>query len=299
MRLAIWSKRAASMGVMAALALGAGCSAREGVIADSATPAAKVGDAAPKSQEGDAAWAERADLAKAKAALAAWEEAAKLDPTDAPLALKLAYGYYFVCNSHLYFDEDSDDQQKAYFDKGVTHAERAIQLLSPEFAKAVRSGKKWEDAASLMTKESVPAFYWYATNLGKWATLDGITTLLGNKDRIFALMTKIKALDEGYFHGAPHRYFGVAYTKIPFPSGDLPASKKAFERAIELAPQYADSRLLFAEAYSVKAADKANYKTQLDAVLALPDDAIPDLVPETQAAKKKAKKLLEEMEDSF
>jgi tetratricopeptide (TPR) repeat protein len=286
-------------GVLAlALATG-GCAARQGVIADSATPAAKVGDSAPKTQEGDAAWAERGDLAKAKVALGLWEEAAKLDPTDAQLALKLAYGYYFVCNSHLYFDEESDDQQKAYFDKGVTHAERAIQLMAPDFAKQVRAGKKWEEAASSMTKESVPAFYWYATNLGKWATLDGITTLLGNKDRIFALMTQVKKLDETYFYGAPYRYFGVAHTKIPFPSGDLPASKKAFEKAIEIAPNYADSMVLFAEAYSIKASDKANYEKQVKAVLALPDDAIPDLIPETKAAKKKAERLLKDMDDAF
>lgn len=283
--------------LVAGLALGA-CGGRQSTLVEAAPAPVKVGDATAKLQEADGHWAKREDKAEALAAIAAWQEASKLDPTDAGIALKLTYAWYFVANAHLFWEEDEDGMKAAY-DKGVTEGERAIKLLSPAFAEHIRNGKPWEQAIPAVDKAGQPALYWYATNLGRWATLDGITTLLSNKDRVFAIMEHCLKLDETFFHGAPHRYFGVAYTKIPFPSGDLPRSRKAFERAIELDPKYPDTRVLFAESYAAKAGDKELYLRLVNEVIAMPDDIIPELVPETRNAKRKAKKMLDEAGDLF
>ena len=277
----------------------AACGGRtSGLVADDA-PTEKKGDATPLVEKGDAAWKERSTRAQAEAAIKAWEEAAATDPTRADVQLKLAYAYYFIANAHLRWDEDPDDAMMGSFEKGVVAGERAIKLQSPAFAKKIKDGAGWAEAVKSVPKEGVPSLYWYATNLGKWALLDGFTTILSHKDDVAAIMEHCKELDEGFNHGAPHRYFGVYRTKIPFPGGDLPASKKHFERSVELSPKYLDTKVLFAEAYAVKAQDEALFKKLLNEVVASSDDVDPNLVPETKNSKRVAKHLLDNIEDYF
>ncbi len=284
--------------MLAALSVAA-CGGRTSTLVEESGPTEKTGDAAPLVQKGDEAWKQRGDRKQADAAIAAWEEAAKVDPTRADVQLKLAYAYYFLANAHLRWEEDSEETQLAAFEKGVVAGERAIKLQSPEFAKKIKDGAGWQEAVKSVPKEGVPGLYWYATNLGKWALLDGFTTILSHKDDVAAIMEHCKSLDETFFYAAPHRYFGVYRTKIPFPGGDLPASRKHFERAIELAPTYLDTKVLFAEAYAVKAQDEELFKKLLGEVLAAADDVNPELVPETQNSKRVAKDLLENIEDYF
>ena len=277
----------------------AACGGRtSGLVVDTG-PAEKKGDASALVEKGDGLWADRADRAKAEAAIKAWEEAAATDSTRADVQLKLTYAYYFLANAHLRWEEEPDDAQRAAFEKGVVAGERAIKLQSPEFAKKIKDGAGWPEAVKSVPKAGVPSLYWYATNLGKWALLDGFTTILSHKDDVAAIMAHCESLDEGFFYAAPHRYFGVYRTKIPFPGGDLPSSKKHFERAVKLAPSYLDTKVLFAESYAVKAQDEALFKKLLGEVIASKDDVNPDLIPETRNSKRVAKTLLENIEDYF
>jgi hypothetical protein len=274
------------------------CGGRQSTLTQDSPVLEKKGDASAQIAEGAGHFAKREDKAEVLLAIKAWEAAEQTDPTNAEIPLKLTYAYYFLANAHIIW-EDDEDALKAAYDKGVVYGEKAIRLTTPAFAESIKNGKTWEASIPLVQKDGMAALYWYATNLGRWATLDGITTLLSLKDRVFAIMEHCLKLDETFFHGAPHRYFGVAYTKVPFPSGDLPRSRKAFERAVEVDGKYADTRVLFAETYAVKAGDTELFKKLLDETLALPDDVYPDLIPETKNSKRKAKKLLGDVGDLF
>ena len=275
------------------------CGGRTSTLVTDTSAAEKKGDAAPLVEKGDELWKARSARASADGAINAWEEAASTDPTRADVQLKLAYAYYFLANAHLRWEEDNDDALLATFEKGVVAAERAIKLQSPEFAKKIKDGAGWQVAVKSVPKEGVPSLYWYATNLGKWALLDGFTTILSHKDDVAAIMEHCKTLHEDFFYAAPHRYFGVYRTKIPFPGGDLPVSKVHFERAVELAPTYLDTKVLFAESYAVKAQDMDLFKKLLNEVVAAKDDINPELVPETKNSKRIAKHLLDNIEDFF
>ena len=113
-----------------------------GLIACSATPTRltqkmeigeKKGDAQPLMDEAAKLWKERGERSKADAAIAKWEEAAKVDPTRADVQLKLAYAYYFLVNVHIQWNEESKDQQSSTFKKGIEAGELAIFLQNPEF----------------------------------------------------------------------------------------------------------------------------------------------------------------------
>jgi hypothetical protein len=246
-------------------------------------------------------WKERADQAKAQAAIDAWNEAAKANPTRFDIHRDLAYAYYYMNNVFVRWQDD-DDAQKANYQKGVDAAERALELANPAFAKTVLAGNDkddaWTTALKSATKEDVKALYWYATNLAKWAIKNGITSLLKYKDRAYAIMQRCKALDHSFWYGGPSRYLGAYWLKIPF--GKSPEKSKAnFLASIESAPQYLDTKLLFAEIYAVRTDDEALFKKTVQEVIDSADDIDANLVPENKNAKRIAKQMLENMEDYF
>lgn len=254
-------------------------------------------DAAASSASGDALWAQRGERVRLEAAIAAWEAALEGAPNDAELLLKIGRGYYFLAEAHLRADQEK--QFEAYT-KGVDFTERALLATSPEFERRVKAGESEIEAVSSVALEGVPAMYWYASNLGKFARAKGFTTTLFWKDRIKAYMERCLALDPTYFHGGPDRYFGAFYAVAPtFAGGDLNKSEQHFQKSIELAPDYIATKVLMAENLAVKRQDRALYERLLNEVLAAPDDLIPGLEPEARVEKDKARELLGLVDEKF
>jgi len=282
------------------LALGApalsGCGATETQLTGKMELGKKTGDATALVDAADELWAKRGEKAKAEAAVAKLVEATKVDPTRADVYLKLAYGYYFLANTHVRWEEDNDDAMSALFEKGRKAGELAILIQNPEFKKALES-TPWPEAVKSVPKEGIASMYWFATNLGKWSLLQGIGVTLGNKPVIKSTMDRVLELDEGFYHGAPHRYFGVYQAKIPF--GDIKKSGEHFDKAIKIAPNYLDTKVLKAQYFAAKRQDEGLFKQLLNEVIAADPTAIPELEIENKNAQRTAKHLLENIEDYF
>ena len=182
------------------------------------------------------------------------------------------------------------------FLEGVKAAERAMSM-HPGFVKVFRETKDEKQAVRELGPESLEAMYWYSANLGKWASTKSMMVRLGNKSKLEAYNQRVLDLDEGFFHGAPHRFFGVLPTKVP--GGDLKASKKHFETAIAIEPNYFGTRTLYAENYATKAQDKQTFLAQLDYVLSTPPSALPDAEPENRYEQALAKQLKEKADELF
>ena len=144
--------------------------------------------------------------------------------------------------------------------------------------------------------DAVPAVYWYATNLGRFALATSLVEVLNQKDRIKAMMDLVHQLDPGYWYNAADRYLGAYYTKIPFPSGDLKTSAGYFERAIDAAPQYLASKVIYAQMNLAKAGNRELFKKMLDDVIAFDVSQAPDLAPENTAEQEKAKHFLADID---
>lgn len=282
---------------LAALSLSACGASQTQLAGDMKLGEAKDASAAAAAVEaGEKLWAERGDRAKAEEAIKRWEEAATLDPTQAETHLKLSYAYYFMANVHVRWDEESDDAQAELFDKGVKAGERAILAQNPAFKKALET-QKWEEAVTQVPKEGIASLYWYATNLGKWSLLQGLGTTLGNKPRIKSTMDHVLKLDETFYHGAPHRYFGVYEAKVPF--GDINKSGVSFDEAIKIAPLYLDTKVLKAEYFAAKTQDEELFKALLNEVIAADPKAIPGIEVENANSQRVAKQMLENSSDYF
>lgn len=245
-----------------------------------------------------AAWERRGDRPALEQAIAHWEAHVAARPDDGNALAMLSRAYYFLADGHLRGLGPKSDQYLGAFERGIAAGERALAATSPEFKARVTRDEKVEEAIKVVGKEGLPAMYWYAVNLGKWSRAKGIAALLGNKDRVKGVLERVLALDESFFHGAPHRYFGVYWSLLPV-GRDLDKSKQHFERSLAIAPSYVGTKVLMAESYAVKKQDRALYTRLLDEVLAAPDDGIADLVAETRVEKDKARELKAKTDENF
>jgi hypothetical protein len=182
----------------------------------------------------------------------------------------------------------------------MSAGERALVVCSPAFKAKMEGGAKMEEALDTIDMKSVPALYWYTTNLGKWGNAQGLATVLKYKAKIKAQIERILALDEHFFYSAAHRYLGVIYAKAPaIAGGDMNKAKVHFDASLKHSPNYLATTVLWAEFYAVKADDKAGFKEKLEWVMKQPDDVIPEVAPENKIEKKKAQKLLSQIEEKF
>ncbi len=237
-------------------------------------------------------WAHRGDPAQARLCLAAYAEAAAAQPENAAVWARLARIRYLVAN---YVEKDGKARD-ALLQDGMDAALHALNL-APSYRDEFARTKSEKKAALKTGKEGIDALYWYAANLGRWASDKSILTRLARKSTLEAFNRRVLELDETYFYAAPHRFFGALPTKVP--GGDLDDSRKHFEKAIALAPNYFGTRTLFAELYAVKAKDKAVFQTQLEYVVKTSADIVPDIAPENHYEQENAKALLARIGDLF
>jgi tetratricopeptide (TPR) repeat protein len=266
-----------------------------------APPATAAAAAAPTGVEvaaAEVAWTQRGDRAALEKAIALWEAEVARNPGHASTWARLSRAYYLLADGHLRTLGPSNAQYLTAFEKGTAAGERSLAAQSPEFRARVLADEKVEEAIRLVGRDGIPAMYWYAANLAKWSRATGIVALLKNKDRVRGVVGRVLELDENFFHGAPHRYFGAYWALLPI-GRDLDKSRTHFDRSLAIAPAYAGTKVLMAETYAVKKQDRALFLRLLDEVLALPDDAVPDLVPEIRIEKDKARELKARVDELF
>ncbi|HEY0709623.1 MAG TPA: TRAP transporter TatT component family protein [Polyangia bacterium] len=263
------------------------------------TPATVAATASvPPSGDAEADWNNRGDQAALERAIATWEAQVAAKPDDGEALARLSRAYYVLADGHLRTLGPKDQRYLGAFEKGTAAGERALAALSPAFKEKVTRDEKVEEAIKVVGKEGLSAMYWYAVNLGKWSRAKGIAALLGNKDRVKGVLERVLALDETFFHGAAHRYFGVYWALLPV-GRDLDKSRTHFERSLAIAPNYVGTKVLMAEAYAVKKQDRALFSKLLAEVQAAADDAIPELAAETRFEKAKARELEAKIDELF
>lgn len=241
-------------------------------------------------------WKKRINQADLEKSLKLFEAVANQNPDDAEALVYLCRGHYFLADGHL----TDVNQKKATWEIGTAWGERAL-ATNPAFRKQVKEGgKKMEEALDTLTVEQVPALYWTASNLGKWARLSGLPTMLGNKNRIRLMVERVEKLQPEFFYGAAPRYWGAYYAVAPaFAGGSLTKSEENFERSMKMANNYFGTHVLIAETLAPKKGDKAMFKKHLEFVVNGKPESLPDIVPEQIVEQRKAVKMLEKMAEYF
>lgn len=227
--------------------------------------AALAAPAAEMVAQADALYVQRADLAKAKAALDLYEQALKADPTSEELATKVAKTAYWV-GKHL----KDDDDQAAMFERGI------------KACKAVLKAKP----------DSLHATYWLGVCYGVYGKAKGISKSLDLVDPIKELMKKVIAKDPAFEGGGAYRVLGRMYFKLPgLFGGDNDKSIEYLVLAVKQGPQHWLSHLYLAETYLDEDQDDKAKALLLQVVKGPP---LPGHEPEYAEIKAEAEKLLKE-----
>lgn len=234
------------------------------------------------------------------AALVQLDGMVKASPENPKLLVRAAEaynGYSFV------FVEDNDKNRasKLYY-KSFQYAAKALKRRI-KFAQVFDGPvREFEQGLSMFWQGDVPALFWTASSWMSWAGLNV------DDPEIFLALPKIKAilerccvLDEGYKYGAAHTLLGILYATRSVAQGGNPEKAKAeFDRAFEISGRkMLVFQLMYAKYYAYQIQDKELYLRTLHEVITAPNDQFPEMAFINAAAKQKAKKLLQNVDEIF
>ena len=237
-------------------------------------------------------WQKRDDQQSLEESLSKFEHVHAANPQDLDTLIYLIRGYFTLAELHL----DNKDLKMRNFEKAKSFGEKALEL-NPDYKKI--KDDDLQGAIAKLSKKEVPPMFWMAAALGKWAKLNGVMASLKYKSQILAMIRQVEKLWPDFFHGAVPRYWGGFYAVAPrIAGGDMKKSKENFKKAMLVAPEYLGTKVLYAELYLTEEDDKKEFKKQLEEVLAASDGPA-ELQPENRLEKKKAEKLLEQIDKLF
>ncbi len=213
------------------------------------------------------------------------------------VAVYLAKAYYFKAEGIT-----DNSTRVDIFDKGVKAGELALNTIE-RYSKPMAEKQKEEQVLKNLTKDDMDALYWTAANLARYGKYASFTKKLAVKSRIRYFWDRIMEIDPDYNYGGVYRFFGGYYALVPSITGeqDPAKSKEMFEKGVASAPYYLETKVLYAEAYCThsKVKNIELFRQLLNEVLTADVSAYPEILPENENAKLKAKDLLAREKELF
>jgi hypothetical protein len=251
-----------------------------------------------------AAMEEEPDIQLARDAMAAnlkmIEGLMKADPANDHLALLAAQGFGGYAFSFI--EEEDPERARDLYRRGRDYGLR-ILLKNKKFQEALKGDlAQFMEALSGFGKKDVPALFWTGYNWGQWLNLSKESpAAIMELPRIEALMNYLLTLDEGYYFGGPHLFFGAYYAGKPkMFGGDPERAKRHFDKALELSRgKFLMVQYMLAKTYAVQIQDKELFKKFLNEIMDKPAEILPAQRLANEVAKAHAKRLLERIEDLF
>ena len=223
----------------------------------------------------------------------------KLDPENVQLQVYAAQAYYGLSYG---FNEDRDIKRAdRFYLRGLKHGLNALALLGIKDIKKITPDELEQKLAKL-NKENIAALFWTASNWAKWIDLnrDDPASLI-QLAKPTAMMQRVIELDDTFYYGGAHIYFGVYYgARAPMFGGDFNKSKEHFDRArIINNNKLLIVDLLQAQYLSRQMFDQQDFHQRLTNIINAPHDLYPELALLNQIAKRKAKLLLSKEDQWF
>ena len=258
----------------------------------------------PILESGNVAMNRETDLELARAAIPAnlklIEGLIQELPDNAELRLQAAQGFYGYAYG---FVEDEDKRRaSALYRRGWEHARRALAASGLQGDIAVITTEDLKRQLAGLGRRAVPPLFWTASCWAKWIDMNrDDPARLADMGKAAALMERVLVLDENYYHGGAHLFFGVYYgARPPMLGGDFGRSAKHFEKARAITHgKLLLIDLLQAEYLAHQQLDRRQFHERLTAVVNAPPDIYPEMALVNAIAKQKAGKLLAREEEWF
>jgi hypothetical protein len=222
-----------------------------------------------------------------------------LDPENVQLHVYAAQAYYGLSYG---FNEDKNVKRAdRFYQRGLKHGLIALALLGVKDIKKT-TPDELEQKLTKLDKDDVAALFWTASNWAKWIDLnrDNATGLI-QLPKPTAMMQRVLELDETFYYGSAHMYFGVYYgARSPMFGGDFTKSRTHFDRAREINNnKLLIVDLLQAQYLARQTFDQNDFHQRLTSIINAPEDLYPELTLLNQIAKQKARLLLDKEDQWF
>ena len=259
--------------------------------------------ASPLINNGVTAMNRETDLGLARASMPAnlkmLEALLVADPGNTAYQVQAAMGFYGYTLAFV----EPDDQKRAasLYRRARTHALVALEHAGMSEAALTGDTATFERTLATLNAEDVPALFWTASTWGKWIELElDDPARLAELPRVEALMQRVLDLDETYYYGGAHLFFGAYYGgRAPMFGGDFARAAKHFDRAAAIN----HNQLLLVDVYRARyllrqMGERAAFHSALTRVVeAVVND--PELNLANAVAKQEAANLLAQEKDLF
>lgn len=216
----------------------------------------------------------------------------QLDPENTKLHVYAAQAYYGLSYG---FNEDKDRKRaESFYRRGLKHGLTALELRGLKNIKKLNANEL-EQQLNKLSKDDTAALFWTASNWAKLIDLNrDDTASLIDLPRPTAMMQRVLELDESFYYGGAHMYFGVYYGSRPaMLGGNFDKSIMHFDRARTITNgKLLVADLLQAQYLSRQMFDQTDFHQRLEKIINSREDLYPELTLLNNIAKRKAKNLL-------
>lgn len=252
---------------------------------------------------GVAAMNREPDLELAKAAIPAnlklVESLTREIPTNRELRIHAAQGFYGY--TFGFVEDENPARASALYRRGLEHALAALETAGLGDPMTMQRDVLHQKLAAL-ERDAVPDLFWAASNWAKWIDLNRTDPArIADMGKVESLMQRVLELDETFYFGGPHIFFGVWYgSRPPMLGGNFALSEMHFGKAQNITQgKLLIADVLYAQYLAVQQGDRKTFHDKLTAVIDTPSDSYPEMALANAIAQHKAKILLKNEEELF
>ena len=228
------------------------------------------------------------------------ESLMKRDPQNEHFLSLASMGYSSYALGFV--EDDNIERAKIFYRRGRDYG---LEILdeNKKFVKARHENiEEFQTALHSFSKNDVPAVFWTAIG---WGSLIGLSLddpdALADLPKVEAMMQFVLEKDSAYFYGGAHFFLGTLYGSRPkILGGDTEISQKHFERCLTINNgKFLMTYVYYARSFAVQTQNRKLFEQCLAKVAEASLDILPQARLSNAIAKKKAKLLMEKIEDLF
>jgi hypothetical protein len=199
-------------------------------------------------------------------------------------------------------DEDEQDRAAGLNDRAKQYALRALELTPPFKDSLGKPLEVFQERLGKADQKQVPVLFWVGNIWAGWiASSPEGAAAMADLPWVEALMERVLELDPGFYYGGPHLFKAILLSARPEQfGGNLKQAREHFRKALDYGKgKFLMTDVYYAEYYARQTLDRGLFVSTLKRVLETPAHAEPELTLANTLAQRKARKLLERVDEFF
>jgi len=224
----------------------------------------------------------------------------KADPENEKFLFLAAKGFSSYA---LAFLEDNDKERaKIFYERGKGYGLR-ILLKNKRFNEAFNNDiDSFNQSLESFGRDDVSALFWTGFSWGGWINMNlDLPEALVDIPKVESVMRRVMELDETYYYGGVHLFFGISYgSRSRILGGNLEKARVHFDMAEKISKgNFLIDYYYKAKYYAMPIQDRSLFEGLLEKVITSPLDLLPEQRLVNEVAKVKAKNLLYKIDEYF